>query len=60
MNYVAKITTNSGSLLFEGNYDKCMALVHSVEGFDKDYVRVEIWEDESGKTVYVKKNPYWS
>ena len=57
--FTAKITTCSGSLLFEGSYDACMNLVHSVEGFDKDYVRVEVWDTDSGITKYVKKNSYW-
>ena len=60
MSYVVKVTTCSGSLLFEGDLDKCLAFAHAAEGFDKDYVRVEVWEDESGKSVYSRKNPYWA
>lgn len=58
--FTAKIKTCSGYLLFEGDYDKCMSLVHAVMAFDKDYVEVEVWDTDTAETKFRKKNEYWS
>jgi hypothetical protein len=46
--------------LFEGSYDLCVNLAHSLEGFPADTMSVEIWDTDTCKTCYRWVSPQWN
>ena len=58
--FTASIRTCGHVSLFEGSYDACMALVHAVEAFPKDYVSVEVYDCETLDVKYKKISTYWA